>query len=218
MWGLITEAAYEKNKADMKQYVTDYVAQNIAELDHCREMGDTAEMISDALYPGKTYYIWAACIDEFGKPSADIHTSAPFSTLPGRLSSATVSANTGKYFDGDELYALDPVRHAEGAGKAFVQVECSATEDAATWYVMMIKEDPENPTASIPDEEIAAMSESTAIEGITGRYYWCDWDSAYTVLGVAIDKEDNNSPVFRHGTTFTKEGASPTSELPNRFH
>lgn len=47
----------------------------------------------------------------------------------------------------------------------------------------------------------------------TGKLYWCEWDAEYTVLGVAIGSDDNSGPVLRLSKTFTKEGASPVSEL-----
>ena len=106
MWDLIADADYQQFKGNMKQYVTDYVAADIESLDYNRERGVGGNIFSKMLEPGTTYYVWAACIDEFGKPAADVVVSAPFETLPNQVSDAGVSAVIGKYFNGDDLYAL----------------------------------------------------------------------------------------------------------------
>ena len=155
MWDLIADADYQQFKGNMKQYVTDYVAADIESLDYNRERGVGGNIFSKMLEPGTTYYVWAACIDEFGKPAADVVVSAPFETLPNQVSDAGVSAVIGKYFNGDDLYALDSEKYASGRGMAYVEVTFSANDEAVVWYGTMVKEDPSDPTGAISDAEIA---------------------------------------------------------------
>ena len=213
MWDLIAEADYRHFRDDMAQYVTEYVADDIENLDYNRETGESSEFFSKALEPGTTYYVWVACIDEFGKPAADVVVSEPFTTLPNQVSDAVVSVSIGKYFNGDDLYALDPEKYAEGQGMAYVQVNFSANDKAAVWYGAMVKEDPSDPTGAVSDAEIAETLTTSGTWCPTGKLFWCEWDAEYTVLGVAIGQDDNNGPVLRLTTTFTKEGASPVSEF-----
>ncbi len=213
MWDLIADADYQQFKGNMKQYVTDYVAADIESLDYNRERGVGGNIFSKMLEPGTTYYVWAACIDEFGKPAADVVVSAPFETLPNQVSDAGVSAVIGKYFNGDDLYALDSEKYASGRGMAYVEVTFSANDEAVVWYGTMVKEDPSDPTGAISDAEIAETLVASGTWCPTGKLYWCEWDVEYTVLGVAIGSDDNSGPVLRLGKTFTKEGASPVSEF-----
>lgn len=139
--------------------------------------------------------------------------SEPFTILPNTESAARVDAVIGKYFDGDDLYGLDPEKYADGRGMAYVQVTFSANEEAAVWYGTLVKEDPSDPTDAISDAEIAETLMAAGTWCPTGKLYWCAWDSEYTVLGVAVGEDDNNGPVLRLRTVFTKEGASPISEF-----
>lgn len=206
MWDLIADADYQQFKGNMKQYVTDYVAADIESLDYNRERGVGGNIFSKMLEPGTTYYVWAACIDEFGKPAADVVVSAPFETLPNQVSDAGVSAVIGKYFNGDDLYALDSEKYASGRGMAYVEVTFSANDEAVVWYGTMVKEDPSDPTGAISDAEIAETLVASGTWCPTGKLYWCEWDVEYTVLGVAIGSDDNSGPVLRLSKTFTKEG------------
>ena len=96
---------------------------------------------------------------------------------------------------------------------AYVQVNFSANDKAAVWYGAMVKEDPSDPTGAVSDAEIAETLTTSGTWCPTGKLFWCEWDAEYTVLGVAIGQDDNNGPVLRLTTTFTKEGASPVSEF-----
>ena len=118
MFDLISEADYERYKADMKAYVTEYVGQDIDNLDNNRVCGQSGYSYTKVLEPGTKYYVWVASIDEFGKPQADVYISDPITTLPKAVSDATVTATIDKYFNGDDLYALDNEKYADcrGAG------------------------------------------------------------------------------------------------------
>src|SRR5699024_9900376 len=189
MWDLIAEADYRQYEEDMTRYVTEYVAHytaDIGQLDYNRERGESGNIYSKQLEPGTTYYVWAACIDEYGKPAADVLVSEPFATLPNTESAARVDAVIGKYFDGDDLYGLDPEKYADGRGMAYVQVTFSANEEAAVWYGTLVKEDPSDPTDAISDAEIAETLVAAGTWCPTGKLYWCAWDSEYTELGVAV--------------------------------
>lgn len=68
----------------------------------------------------------------------------------------------------------------------------------------MVKEDAEDPTASIADENIAAILQSSGARSPGTEFYLYGGDSGHMVPGAAIDKEDNNGPVFRLSVTLPK--------------
>lgn len=212
LYDVIAEKDYESYKDDMNGYVKQYIEENITNLDYERGDGEQGYTYYSVLEPGTNYYIWAACVDEYGDV-IKVAVSEPFTTLPKQVSSATVSAEITGYFNGDELAELYPDDYSDGKGMTYVQVEFSTNEDASTWYGGMFKEDPNDHTSNISDDEIADMLISGGTWCPTGKLYWADWDAEYTILAVAIGKDENYSKVFRLTTTFTKDGANDISEF-----
>lgn len=210
----IAEKDYELYKDDMNGYVKTYIAENVPDLDYGRWDGVQQDTYWSVLEPGTTYYNWAACVDEYGNV-IKVTVSEPFTTLPKQESSASVSAEITGYFNGDEILELypDDYNEEEAKGMAYVQVEFSVNEDASTWYGGMFKEDPNDHTSNISDDEIAEILASQGTWCPTGKLYWAEWDAEYTILAVAIGKDENYSKVFRHTVTFTKDGANDISEF-----
>lgn len=213
MFDLIADADYQQYKSDMKGYVREYVQQDIANLDYNRVRGESGYSYLKMLEPGTTYYVWVACIDEFGEVEADVYISDPIETLPNQLSNATVTATIDKYFDGDELYAMNPDKYADYQGKAYVPVTFTAT-DASIWYGTLVEEDPSDPTSAISDAEIIEiLTNGSGTYCPTGKIYLCNWDVENTILGVGVGADDNTGVLLRQTYTFTKEGAAPASEF-----
>lgn len=213
MYDLIADEDYQPYKTDMESYVREYVQQGIAMLDNNRVRGEAGYSYQKMLEPGTTYYVWTACIGETGELESKVHLSDPIQTLPNQLSKATVTATVNKYFNGDDLYAKDPVKYASYQGKAYVSVTFEAT-DAATWYGTLVEENPRDPTSAISDAEI--------IEGLvngngtfcpTGKLYLCNWDVENTILAVGVGTDDNTGALLRQTHVFTKDGAAPVSEF-----
>ena len=212
MFDLISEADYERYKADMKAYVTEYVGQDIDNLDNNRVCGQSGYSYTKVLEPGTKYYVWVASIDEFGKPQADVYISDPITTLPKAVSDATVTATIDKYFNGDDLYALDNEKYADCRGQAYVMVTFAA-ENAKEWYGTMVAEDPNDPTSAISDDEVI---ETLLVGGTwcpTGKLYLCKWDTEHTILAVGVAADENPGVLLRQSHTFTKAGAAPVSEF-----
>ena len=101
-----------------------------------------------------------------------MYVSDPIETLPKAVSNATVTATIDKYFNGDDLYALDNEKYADCRGQAYVMVTFAA-ENAKEWYGTMIAEDPNDPTSAIPDDEV--------IENVVGRRYVVSYRQALPV-------------------------------------
>ncbi len=212
MFDLISQQDYDLHKGKMKEYVTEYVAQEIDRLDYNRVSGESGYLYASVLEPGTTYYVWAATIDEFGKPTADVFVSDSFETLPNLLSDAQVRARVTKYFDGDDLYKMDPATYSDARGKAYVQVEFM-TQDCKVWYGGLYLEDPDNPTDNNTDEELIEILLQVGTWCPTGKLYYCDWGSEYVLLGVGVGEDENTGPLFYKKYTFTREGAAPIDQF-----
>lgn len=214
MWDLIDADTYRQNNSTMNRYVTEYVAQDLPNLEYIRVRGEDGLPFNRTLTPNTEYYVWTAAIDEFGKPVGEVKMSDPFRTLPRELSSATVTADFMKYFDGDELYALSTTDYGDCRGKAYVYVNFHQNADASLWYGQMFDEDLSDPTDPTDSEIITTLVDNNG--GLwcpVGKPFLCDWDKTHTILAVALGKDDNYGPVFRSTHTFTKAGAAPASEI-----
>ncbi len=217
MFDLIEAADYEAVRADMTGYVTAYVADGMqydpTYIDYERTRGEGWYPYS-GLTPGGTYYVWVACIDEFGKPQAAVYVSEPITLLAPVASDAAVTAAVDKYFNGDDLYALDPEKYAECRGMAYVQVTFSPNEQAKIWYGTLVREDPLDPTAAIPDQEIITnLIGGAGVWCPTGKLYLCEWNAEHTILAVGVDADQNPGQLLRQSHTFTQANAAPISEF-----
>jgi copper chaperone CopZ len=125
---------------------------------------------------------------------------------------ASVTATIDKYFNGDDLYALDNEKYADCRGQAYVMVTFAA-ENAKEWYGTMVAEDPNDPTSAISDDEVI---ETLLVGGTwcpTGKLYLCKWDTEHTILAVGVAADENPGVLLRQSHTFTKAGAAPVSEF-----
>lgn len=212
MFDLIADADYQIVKNDMKGYVTEYVAEDLDNLDINRVRGEQGYPYVKMLDPATTYYVWVAAIDEFGQPQGEVRISDPIVTLPNVESDAVVTA-THKYFNGDDLYARDPEKYADCRGYAYVQVNFTA-EKSSVWYGNLVEEDPSDPTSAMSDAEIAqGLMNGGGSWCPTGKLYLCKWDVEHTILAVGIGTDENAGKVLRETLVFTKAGAAPVSEF-----
>lgn len=213
LWDIIPAEQYAIHANDMKKYAEEYIAAlGIEQLDATLSRGDEGNMYSH-MEPGTVYYVWAVCMDEFGKTQADVYNSAPIKTLNTTTGNATVKITMNPYFNGDDVYAFNPEKYADCQGMAYVSVNFEQDENTSIWYGTLSEEDLSSP-AEISDAAIISIFESDQKYMFpTGKLYLCVWNTPHTVLAVAKDKNGNYGEVVRQVYTFTKDGASPISDF-----
>lgn len=219
VWELMTSENYELYKNRLDDYVAAFVGEvGIDELEEIRTMGPEGYSYIDMLTPNSIYYIWAVCLDENGKPKANVFVSDPFVTPAAVVSSATCTATLDKYFNGDEVYALDPATYEDARGFAYVSLTFEHNDEAKMWYGGLFEEDLTDP-AEWSDEEIYSALNNWDYSFPTGVLRYCSCETTCTVLAFAKDAAGNYGPVYRKGYTFTKAGAAPISEFerPTNF-
>lgn len=213
-WEIMDDELYQAYKNRLGDYVADYVAEvGIDQLEEIRVMGEDGFTYNDMLTPNTTYYIWAVCMDENGLPSAEVFLSEPIRTPEAVVGTATCEATLEKYFDGDEVYALDPDTYADAQGLAYVSLTFTHSDDASSWYGGLFEDDLTDPAEWTDEEVYATLSGNWDYSFPTGVLRYCAWDKPYTVLAFAKGKDKNYGPVHRKVYTFTEAGASPISEF-----
>lgn len=164
----------------------------------------------DGLTPSTGYYALAYAMNADASAAGPL-TRERFTTLGENVSAATCTIDCDKYFDGDALYALDPVRYANLAGRVYAPATARPSSDAAHWYIALARGDQSDPVFYPDDATINALLQGGTPD-IREMNYVADWGEA-TLLAVAADEYYQFGAVFRRQITFSKEGASPVSEL-----
>lgn len=208
----------------------DQVKQNITDLINNSYYGDMYEFSYWELSQGRSegkisflapeteYRVAAVVMDEqTGEFLADVIFSEPFSTLEPDYADITITASYDKFYDGDDLYALNPDAGAQYRGYAMVPVSISIDGEYKSYYYTMIEyvtglEDPD----VYPD---AALYETLVYYGV---YYSetvnfrAPWNKTVLLAAMAIDNEGRYSRVFRQKCQFRKYNASDIEDLLTR--
>lgn len=170
------------------------------------------------LAPETEYKVAAVVMDdETGAFLADVVFSEPFSTTEADYADITITASFDKFYNGDDLYELNPDAGAQFKGYAMVPVTVSIDGDYKSYYYTMIDyvTGLENPEV-YPD---AALYETLVYYGV---YYSetvnfrAPWNKAVMIAAMAIDNEGRYSRVYRQKYTFRKYNASPIEDLFTR--
>jgi hypothetical protein len=206
------------------------VRQNVRDLINKSYYGDMYEFSYYELSQGKStgsisflapetgYKVAAVVMDQnTGEFLADVVFSEVFTTGEENYSPTTITATFDKFYDGDDLYALNPDAGAQYQGYAMVPVYVTIDGDYQSYYYTIFEyvtglEDP----AVYPD---AMLYETLVYYGV---YYAekvnfrAPWNKAVVIAAMAIDNEGRYSRVYRQKYTFKKYNASDINDLFTR--
>ena len=167
------------------------------------------------LAPMTQYKVAAVVMDHrTGEFLADVIFSEPFSTGEENYSDITITATFDKFYNGDDLYAVNPNAGAQYQGYAMVPVTVTIDGEYNSYYYTIFEyvtglEDP----AKYPD---AALYQTLVYYGVNYAQsvnFRAPWNKAVVIAALAIDKEGRYSRVYRQKYTFKKYNASPISDL-----
>ena len=167
------------------------------------------------LAPMTQYKVAAVVMDHrTGEFLADVIFSEPFSTGEENYSDITITATFDKFYNGDDLYAVNPNAGAQYQGYAMVPVTVTIDGEYNSCYYTIFEyvtglEDP----AKYPD---AALYQTLVYYGVNYAQsvnFRAPWNKAVVIAALAIDKEGRYSRVYRQKYTFKKYAASPISDL-----
>ena len=211
-------------KADV---TADEVKQDIIELINGAYYGDMYEFTYYELSQGEStstisflapeteYRVAAVVMDEeTGDFLADVIFSEPFSTGEADYADITVTLTYDKFYDGDDLYEINPDAGAQYRGYAMVPVTLQIEGDYKSYYYTMFEyqtglEDPEK----FPD---AMLYETLVYYGV---YYAetvnfrAPWNKTVMLAAMAIDDEGRYSRVYRQKCQFKKYNAADINDL-----
>lgn len=222
IWDVISEEnyrAYGANDDGLRNYLNEYIESQISSSFPTREevvavvsVYGTNNYLYESLLPGTTYYVWAICVDNSGNPTADPALSESFTTAEEVISTATATLVFDKYYDGSELYKLDPNFYASYNGMAYVPATVERSADAVTWYTIYTSTNIMD-TEAFSDATLRSILVKQGTEGNGTPRYAVPWDTEVYFLAMAKDAEGHFGPVFRMSLTVGIDGVSPIEEL-----
>ena len=167
------------------------------------------------LAPETEYVVAAVVMDEDnGAFLADVIFSEPFKTAEANYADITVTASYEKFYNGDDLYAINPDAGAQYKGYAMVPVTISIDGEYSSYYYTMIEyvTGLENPDV-YPD---AALYQTLVYYGVNYAEtvnFRAPWNKTVLLAAMAIDKEGRYSRVFRQKCQFKKYNAADINDL-----
>lgn len=170
----------------------------------------TSRELQDGLTPSTDYYAVAYALNADASAAGPV-TKERFTTLGENTSTAICTLVFDKYYDGDALHALDPVRYANLEGKVYVPVTARPSDDAVHWYTALGRGDMTDPMLFPDETTINALLQGGTADKREMNYV-AGWGEA-TLLAVAADASYQFGAVYRQLVTFTREGASPATDL-----
>lgn len=171
-----------------------------------------------SLKPGKKHYACAVCVDMNGEYASAVAIDGFDAPAEGNTE-ASVSASYDKFFDGDELAAMDPESYGDYAGWAVMPIrftlENSAADAIYTIYPVSILEE-EGATDEMI-REILLDNELLDVYNFHVRSredVQLEWDCEYRLYMLAFDENENAGKLISMDIpALSKSSASPASEF-----
>ena len=157
---------------------------------------------------GTEYIQWAVPVDQDGNPVASFSFSSPFTTPEEKISDASLTVKSYKYYDGTELANLYPDLSV-AKGYAVVDLEVEPSASAVQWWSYIALEDLTDRSREVIIKNV--LSAPTE-QGLTRQLIVAYW-GVNTIMGVAQDADGAYGELLLEVVNLNKENAAPASEF-----
>lgn len=175
--------------------------------------GGTSNYISQ-LRPSTNYKVVVVPMDPYEyKYSGSVRYVGEFTTEEAVVADIEITAGFDAYYDGDEVYALEPGNLSSFQGYAILPMSVSIEGEYASFLYTIFDyvDGLEDPAKYGDDILLESLYEVGAYW--TPAYFRGEWDKELMIAAVAFDKEGNPSKVYREKFYLTREGAAPAEEF-----
>ena len=140
-----------------------------------------------------------------------------FTTEEAVIADITITAGFDAYYDGDEVYAINPDYFSNYQGQVILpmSVEIEGEFDGYLYTIFTYQEGLEDP---------AQFSDNLLIDNLynvgatwSPAYFRGQWDVEMMIAAVAFDKAGNPSPVYRERFICTRDGAGNAQEFVDYY-
>ena len=139
--------------------------------------------------------------------TGSIREGGEFTTLEAVIADITIKAGFEAYYDGDEVYAIEPRYFSNYQGQVILpmSVEIEGEYGGYLYTIFTYQEGLEDPEQYSDDLIIDNLYSVGA--SWSPAYFRGQWDVEMMIAAVAFDKDGNPSPVYRERFICTREGA-----------
>lgn len=218
-WNVFETSATEE---DIKAYILDlynsYYYADYWEFGYYEVMqGETSSYISQ-LRPSTTYKVVVVPMDpnKF-EYTGSVRYVGEFTTEEAVLADIEITAGFDAYYDGDEVYALEPGNLSSFQGYAILPMYVTIEGEYSRFLYTIF-----DYVDGLEDE--AKYSDDVLLETLyevgaywTPAYFRGEWEKDLMIAAVAFDMEGNPSKVYRKKFYLTREGAAPAQEFVDYF-
>ena len=140
-----------------------------------------------------------------------------FTTEEAIIADIKITAGFDAYYDGDEVYALEPQYCSSWKGWVVVPMSVDIEGEYSGYLYTMFSyvEGLENPELYSDDLLIDNLYNVGAYW--SPAYFRGEWDKTIMIAAVAFDYDGNPSPVYRSVHTFTRDGTSDAQEFVDYY-
>lgn len=140
-----------------------------------------------------------------------------FTTKSAVIADITIWAGFDAYYDGDEVYAINPQYFSNYQGQVILpmSVEIDGEYGGYLYTIFTYQEGLEDPEQFSDDMLIDNLYNVGA--NWSPAYFRGVWDVEMMVAAVAFDKEGNPSPVYRERFICTRDGAGDAQEFVDYY-
>ena len=146
-----------------------------------------------------------------------MRTGGEFTTDAAVIADITITAGFDAYYDGDEVYEIEPKYCSSWQGWVVVpmSVEIEGEYSGFLYTMFSYIDGLENPELYSDDTLIDNLYNVGAYW--SPAYFRGEWDKTIMIAAVAFDKDNNPSPVYRSVHTFTRDGAGDAQEFVDYY-
>jgi hypothetical protein len=146
-----------------------------------------------------------------------MRSGGEFRTSDAVIADITITAGFDAYYDGDEVYAIEPDYCSSWQGWVVVPMSVTIDGEYSSFLYTMFEY-----VDGLEDAE--QYSDDLLIDNLynvgaywTPAYFRGEWDKTIMIAAVAFDYDGNPSPVYRSVHTFTREGAGDAQEFVDYY-
>ena len=218
-WNVFETSATEE---DIKAYILDlynsYYYADYWEFGYYEVMQGEASSYISQLRPSTTYKVVVVPMNpnKF-EYTGSVRYVGEFTTEEAVLADIEITAGFDAYYDGDEVYALEPGNLSSFQGYAILPMYVTIEGEYSSFLYTIF-----DYVDGLEDE--AKYSDDVLLETLyevgaywTPAYFRGEWDKDLMIAAVAFDMEGNPSKVYRKKFYLTREGAAPAQEFVDYF-
>jgi hypothetical protein len=146
-----------------------------------------------------------------------MRSGGEFRTGDAVIADITITAGFDAYYDGDEVYAIEPDYCSSWRGWVVVPMSVNIEGEYSSFLYTMFEYVDGLEDANKYSDDLLIDNLYNVGAYWTPAYFRGEWDKTIMIAAVAFDNDGNPSPVYRSVHTFTRDGAGDAQEFVDNY-